>query len=62
MQYITKLHKERRSYGFIHSGDAPCSEHQMRFMYQRDQPTLLVLLILVNFVFVLPKILFVIVL
>ncbi len=31
----------------------------MRFIYQRDQPALLVLLILVNFVFILPEILIV---
>lgn len=61
MQYITKTHKGRRSYGCFHSGDAPCSEHQMRFMFERDQRMLLVLLVLVNFVFVLSKILIVVI-
>ena len=63
MQYTTKTHRGHRSYGTFHSGDALCSEHQMRFMYERDQRTLLVLLILVNFVFVfvLPEILIVVV-
>ena len=61
MQYITKRHKGRRSYGCFHSGDAPCSEHQMHFMYERDQPALLVLLTFVNFVFVLSEILIVII-
>ena len=62
MKYITKTHKGRRSYGYIHSGDAPCSEHQTRFMYEQDQRNLLVLLVFVNFVFVFPEILLVVIL